>query len=176
MADLWDGVKQGLSTVAPILANAIIPGSGGLVGSLVSEVLGCENDPLSIEAALVTATPEQKTELVRIQADHKENLIELGIKADQIYLADVQSARDRQVESEKTTGRKDVNLYAMAWTVIAGFVTLIIVLMYADIPEENVGSVNLLLGAASAGFGAVINYFYGSSKTSAEKNHLLAKK
>lgn len=48
--------------------------------------------------------------------------------------------------------------------------------MFFEVPESNVGPVNQLFGSVAAGFGAVVGYLFGSSKTSAEKNRLLANK
>ena len=144
--DLWDGVKKGLSTVAPLLANAVLPGSGGVVGSLVSGVLGCDNKPEAITTALTNATPEQKVALIKIQNTHEENLVKLASENDKIYLQDVQQARDREIAIVKATGKRDYNLYILAWTVIVGFFLLVYFMMYVTLPEKNIGPVNQLFG------------------------------
>ena len=174
--DLWDGVKKGLSTVAPLLANAVLPGSGGVVGSLVSGVLGCDNKPEAITTALANATPEQKVELIKIQNTHEENLVKLASENDKIYLQDVQQARDREIAIVKATGKKDYNLYILAWTVIVGFFLLVYFMMYVTLPEKNIGPVNQLFGALATGFGMVLSYFFGSSKSSKDKTAMLGTK
>jgi len=174
--DLWDGVKKGLSTIAPLLANAVLPGSGGVVGSLVSGVLGCDNKPEAITNALTNATPEQKVALIKIQNTHEENLVKLATENDKIYLQDIQSARDREVAVVKATGKKDYNLYILAWTVIVGFFTLVGIMMFVTLPDKNIGPVNQLFGALAAGFGVVLAYFFGSSKSSSDKTAMLRPK
>jgi len=174
--DLWDGVKKGLSTVAPLLANAVLPGSGGVVGSLVSGVLGCDNKPEAITNALANATPEQKVALIKIQNTHEENLVKLATENDKIYLQDVQQARDREIAIVKATGKKDYNLYILAWTVIVGFFLLVYFMMYVTLPEKNIGPVNQLFGALATGFGMVLSYFFGSSKSSKDKTAMLRPK
>jgi len=41
--------------------------------------------------------------------------------------------------------------------------------MFVVLPEANVGPVNQLFGAMATGFGMVLQYFFGSSKGSADK-------
>lgn len=173
--DIWDGVKKGLSVFAPIIANALEPGSGGMVGGLLSEVLGCDNNPDTIAAALQNVTPEQKSQIIKIQQDHKAKLIELATENDKAYLADRQSARARQVAHEQATGKTDVNLYALAWMTVLCFFGLVGTLMFVDLPSSNVGPINQLFGTMGTGFAMVLGYFFGTSKSSSDKTKLLAK-
>ena len=53
--------------------------------------------------------------------------------------------------------------------VVGLFFALVGLLMFVVLPEANVGPVNQLFGAMDAGFGMVLQYFFGSSKGSAEK-------
>ena len=69
--------------------------------------------------------------------------------------------------------QKDWHIYFIAWTVIVGFLLLCIILMFKDIPKESSNVLYILLGGLSAGFSQVLSYFFGSSKSSAEKNQLL---
>jgi len=49
------------------------------------------------------------------------------------------------------------------------FFILVGLLMFVVLPEANVGPVNQLFGAMATGFGMVLQYFFGSSKGSADK-------
>jgi len=53
--------------------------------------------------------------------------------------------------------------------VVCLFFTLVGMLMWVVLPEANVGPVNQLFGAMATGFGMVLEYFFGSSKGSADK-------
>jgi len=136
MADLWTTVKKTLAKVAPVLGNAILPGAGGIAGTLLASVLGVSSDdPEALNAALVNATPEQLAKIKEIEYSHKEKLIELGLKQDEIRLeeerirlTDVQSARQREMSIVSATGKKDVNQYILAWTIIFGFFLLCVFL------------------------------------------------
>lgn len=172
--DIWNGVKKTLGVVAPVLANAIVPGSGGLAASLVSSVLGVENTPEAINEAIKSATPEQLVSLKKIENDHKERLVELAIENDKIYLNDRQNARNREMEIVKSTGKTDKNLYTLAWTVVIGYFLLCTALMYVPLPQGSNQVVFMLFGALSSGFGMVLQYFFGSSKSSSDKTQHMA--
>ena len=174
--DLWKSVKGIVGKVAPVLGNAIVPGAGGIAGTLISNVLGCDNDPMAIEKALVNATPEQITKLKEIETKHEERLIELGIENDKLYVQDTQNARQREIEIVKATGKRDYNLYILAWTVIFGFFLLCGFLMYRPLPQGSSDVVYMLFGGLNIGFGTVLQYFFGSSKSSSDKTKLIVSK
>ena len=111
-----------------------------------------------------------------LQMKHKERLLELGTENDKVFIADIQNARQRQVELAKATGKKDYNLYILAWTVILGFFILCALLMKVTLPEGQNEVVFMLFGALASGFGQVLQYFFGSSKSSADKTVLMANK
>jgi len=67
------------------------------------------------------------------------------------------------------TGKRDINLYVLAWMVVGLFFALVGLLMFVVLSEANVSPVNQLFGAMATGFGMVLQYFFGSSKGSAEK-------
>lgn len=172
--DIWESVKKIIPSGLGFLANAILPGSGGFAASLISDAIGCEKTPEAIESGLKQATPEQISKLREMAFKHEEKLVELAIEQEKAYIHDVQNARLRETEVVKATGKKDWNLYLLAWTVIAGFFGLVSFMIFYKIPGENIGPVNQLFGAIAAGFGVVLAYFFGSSKSSADKNALIA--
>lgn len=100
---------------------------------------------------------------------HKVDIQKLILEEDRRYLQDRANARSGQVESEKATGHRNINLYVLAWMVVGLFFTLVGLLMWITLPEANIGPVNQLFGAMATGFGMVLQYFFGSSKGSADK-------
>lgn len=172
--DIWSGFKNILAKTLPIAANAVVPGAGGIITGLVASVLGVENTPEALEAGLATASPEQIIDLKKMQMDNQERLLEIGMENDKSYLQDRQSARQREVDIVKSTGKKDINLYVLAWTIVVGFFVLIGMLMFVDLPKASIGPVNQLFGFLGAGFIGVTGYFFGSSKGSADKTKLLS--
>jgi hypothetical protein len=176
MADLWGTIKGIIGKVAPILGNAILPGIGGSAGAMLAEALGVENKPEVLEERLKNLSPEDMVKIKELTARHEERLLEIAAEKDRAYLTDVQSARQREVDMARATGRRDVNMYVLGWTVVGGFFGLCFALMRTQLPMGSNEVVFMLFGALSAGFSTVLGYFFGSSRGSADKNDMLAVK
>ncbi len=176
--NLWDGVKSALAPIAGVAANAIIPGSGGFVTGLLAKVLGCDNTPQALEEAIKGATPEQVITLKEMENRHEAALVQAALDNQRMFLQDVQDARQREVAVVKATGEKDVNLYVLAWVIMGGFLGLILALIYFQFSSgkvlQNDPLITLLLGSLATDAGMVVGYFFGSSKSSSDKNEILS--
>jgi hypothetical protein len=68
---------------------------------------------------------------------------------------------------------KNLNAYILAWLIILGFFTLTVYLLHlvhtGGQIKDTTGSVFMLLGTVSTAFGIVVQYFFGSTKGSADK-------
>lgn len=179
MSDIdWKKLGSHLVDIgAPLLGN-IIGGPPGVAlasaGALLSSVLGEDTvkDPVAMLARM-QAQPELLVEIRKIDRDNKESLRRLSLQQAELDYKNVQGARDREVEITKATGRLDANLYVLAWMVVCGFLATIAILAFADEAFSDNQAALLLLGALSAGFGSVLNYFFGSTKGSREKTQML---
>ena len=67
-------------------------------------------------------------------------------------------------------------MYVLGGLVVFSFFTLLGLLIFQPIPETNNDVLYLAIGADIGFAGAVINYFYGSSKGSADKSDMINKK
>ena len=189
----WKDVLGVIVDKAPAAGIALAPVTGGtsvlagLVIKMIANAFGIkspdpkpeevmtaiQSDPQAV-LKLETARLAYEQEKMRLEYEEKDKARDDEIEALKVQLADVQSARQREVEITKVTGKRDINQYVLAWTLIAGFFALLAVLMFRALPADSTGVVFMLFGALSAGFGQVTQYFFGSSKGSAEKTVLLA--
>lgn len=183
--------KKVMQVGAPLVGTALGGPGGGAIGAMVAGLFGADpEDPADI-AAKIAGDPEAQLKLVELQHKHKERLEELVIEkarvdqdAERMRLADVASARSRQTESEKAVGKRDINLYVLAYLFVAGYFLTIVVMVAgvatgkipSDIPQAVVMLIGSLFGTLSAAVGAVVQYFFGSSKSSSDKNVLIAAK
>lgn len=179
----WKGLAARISTAAPLLGTLVGGPVGGAVGTaekMIAGALGVRETPEAIEAELL-ANPDaylklkelelnNKVELQRLVLEHER----LALEHERVRLADVADARGRQIAHEKATGRKDVNLYILAWTVVLGFFSLMALLCFHPVPVDSDGVIFMLFGALATGFGQVLQYFFGSSKSSVDKTYLMA--
>jgi hypothetical protein len=68
---------------------------------------------------------------------------------------------------------KEVYMYVLAGVFIVGYFALIGFILIKVIPPENKDIALILFGTLTAGVSAILSYFFGSSKSSADKNDML---
>ncbi|MFH1491139.1 MAG: hypothetical protein ABII06_19705 [Pseudomonadota bacterium] len=177
----WKDVAGKVANFAPLLGGILGGPLGGAAGAgvkLLASAFGlteAETTPDKINQMLQT-DPEAAIKLAEIEADNRIELRKIVLEQERLRLADVANARSREVKIVEATGKRDLNLYVLSWLVIVGFFVLLGFMYFTVIPMDNVGPVNQLFGALAAGFGMVLQYFFGSSKSSADKTALLAEK
>jgi len=69
---------------------------------------------------------------------------------------------------------KEILQYVFAALIVICFFGILALLLYKKIPAENTETINLALGALLAAFGAVVQYFFGSSAGSQRKTDIIA--
>ena len=176
----WKDVTNFIGDAAPMIGYLLGGPAGSEIGTLVASALGVENKEEAILEAIKN-NPQALIKLKELELKHKEELEALTIekakivlKEKQMYLQDTQNARNREATIVQATGKKDYNLYILGWTIVSGFIGLIILLNFHVLPDDTTGVIFMLFGALSAAFGQVIQYFFGSSESSQQKTKLLA--
>ena len=179
---MWDNIKEIIGTSAPVIGTLLGGPAGTAVGTLISKVLGVDNTPEAIELALMNnpdalvkikeletskelAILQAELEHKRIDVDSVINNRKLDNEKDQMFLADKQSARSRQTDSEKATGHPNIALYVLACSIVIAFFASILALIFITLDKQS-GTYELLLmlfGALTTKFGTVVDYFFGSS-------------
>jgi hypothetical protein len=131
--------------------------------------------PAKILTALVgnepSITPQQKQELFTEIRNYE--LTEL-----QEYLKDVQSARSREVEITKVTGKRDVTLMILAYFGVAAPVAILVYLLAYGMPEmdkEISLMIGTLIGMIVGEYKTIFGYFFGSSAGSKDKSEAIKK-
>lgn len=69
---------------------------------------------------------------------------------------------------------REVAQYLLATTIVVGFFAVLLAMLTRQINPETQGAL-ILVGALAAAFGAVWQYYFGSSAGSQAKTELLAK-
>lgn len=163
MAKLKGIFKKVLGTVAPMLGTAIGGPFGGLAGKILSDAFGGA-DQAEIEKQIVAGDPVALGKLKEAELALEARMAELGIEETDLYLKDVQSARDMA----KATSI--IPQLCLTFTAIFAFgaVLYVLVLQSQIIPAENKDLVIFLVGQLSTFTGMGFSFFLGSSKGSKE--------
>lgn len=168
----WKSIGSTVGAAAPLLGGLLGGPAGAAVGTIVSGLLGCNNSPEAVSAALA-ADPQALLTLKKYEMDHATELRQIDLDETKAYLGDRSSARTREVEVVKATGKSDLNLYILAWIIVLGFFILCGTLIFVAIPESSNSVVFMLFGILGSGFTGVIGYFFGSSKSSSDKTEMM---
>lgn len=175
----WKDIGKVVKKVAPVLGGIIGGPPGAALGtgvSLLASVLGVESEDPQPEEIMqaITGDPEALIKIKQMELTSQVQLQQLLLEETRAFLADRANARARETAIVEATGGRDWTLYALGGGVVTGFFVLCVVLMKWPLPEGSSNVVLMLFGALSAGFGTVLQYFFGSSKSSTQKTALLA--
>lgn len=153
-------------------------GIGGLFSGVIGEVPSMISDIVESQQNKRKLEMEIKLMLQKLEFEQKNLILELETELEKAYLEDVQSARQMQVEALRQNdlfSKRFIYYFAIAIFTVCSLV--IFMLFYVDIPKENKTIIDMALGALVAtGFVQVINFFFGSSKSSKDKTDLLENK
>ena len=176
----WQDIAKIVTDAAPMVGGALGGPAGATLGAAVKVVAGLfgitKDDPTPDELnSVMVADPEMALKLK--QADYQFTIEMRKIDREELLavMVDIQNARGRQIEHEKATGHTDYNLYILAWVIVLGFFAIIYALMRTTVFVDDAQPVLfMLLGTLASGFGMVLQFFFGSTKSSSSKNDLLA--
>lgn len=151
------------------LVNAGLPLLAGAVMNkgkeMVEEKIGMKLPDVAIGQPI---PPEQAAALAKIEADRTIELERLANERARIDADDRASARAREIAV------KDWIPGILAIGVSLGFFGVLGFMLKFGAPKEGGEALMVMLGALGASWGAVMNYYFGSSRSSAVKTELLA--
>jgi hypothetical protein len=162
-----------IKSIAPTVATAFLGPLGGVAVSAVGDLLGVSEATQDKIAKAITAgqlTPEQISELKKLELEYQENEKNRGFKYAELAFQDRDSARKANVSG----GTQQMLFWLSLVLLIATLGTEISVLFYGypeKTPEIIVGRVLGLMDAVAM---MVLAYWYGTTNGSAQKTTLLA--
>jgi hypothetical protein len=160
-----------ITDAAPFIGAILGPGgaAAGAAIKMIAGALGVEATPPAIETALQN-NPEALLKIRDLELSHKLDWERLLLEAEKVRLADVQSARDREVKIVQATGKRDLSQEILGWIITAGFFIVLGMRLFITVPTDQLENVGMLIGALITAFTTVVQYRYGSSKGSADKS------
>ncbi|HEV2378721.1 MAG TPA: hypothetical protein VG206_02880 [Terriglobia bacterium] len=148
--------ETGATAANAATGGALSPLTNAAVSVLKSK-LSDPSDVSKLEQAASSAAPE----LEQLEMAHAEKIAALIVQ-------DRESARGMQVSV------KSVLPPALALTVTVGFFGLLYLLIFRSIPAASHDIIIAMVGVLGAAWGAVVNFYFGSSSGSADKNDTIA--
>jgi ABC-type transport system involved in cytochrome bd biosynthesis fused ATPase/permease subunit len=167
-------IKQILPWVGAA-ATGGVPALIGMAAKTVGDVIGAQvgNSADEIINAIAGATPDQILALKKADQDFALQMQAMGFKQasdlEKIAADDRANARER----EKTI--RDATPMCLAAGITIGFFLILAYMVRYGINEQGGDAMLVMLGALGAAFSGVINYYFGSSSGSAQKNEIIGK-
>jgi hypothetical protein len=169
MAD-W---KRIIGTVAPWIATALGGPLGGLAVEAASNALGLtEKTEAALKTALSGVTGEQMLALKMADQQFQLRMQELGFA--QIRDLEKIAADDRDSARKMQTATQSIVPALLTWVVISGFTTVMLALFFREVPSANRDIIVYMVGQLSGFTGAVIAFWFGTTRESAKKTEMLA--
>lgn len=158
-----------LSKLAPTIFNALtgnIPAAAISAAGFIADEFGWVNKaPASVVQQINQLTPDERLKFGQLELQFAQNQAAIF----QSQIADTQNARSREV-SMNQAGKRDWTTPIMAYVITSVFVAASAYVFKFPIPKENANIVWFLLGQISGFMAAVVTYYFGSSRGSADKN------
>jgi len=170
----WGDVKPWIAKLAPMLGTALGGPLGLAAGTLVANALGIKDaSPESIKEALSngTLTGDQIVALKKAEEDFQLQMAQINITSvkdlEALAVDDRKSAREREEKvGDKTPA---IGFYFIT----LGFFGLLVAMLFHVIPEANKAVLYTMVGSLGAAWLGCVNYYYGTTKGSQDKNDLL---
>lgn len=137
--------------------------------------LGSSAKPEEVLQA-ISADPEIRLKALVAENDFKAEMGRQELDKLKAELADTQSARTREIEGVKATGKPDKFLHFLAFWCIFAPVALIVAMLYYGLPKmtpEVALLVGGFIGIIIGEYKTVTGYYFGTSKSSADKSAIM---
>ena len=165
--------KSIVSTVAPWIASAVTGPLGGLAVGAVADALGLSDKTEdSIKAALSGVTPEQMLALKNADQAFALQMQELGFK----NISDLEAiaAGDRASARSMQTAKPSPVPSLLSLLVTGGYFGILVGVMLGWLHIDDSQALLLMLGSLTTAWGAVMAFWFGTTRDSGVKTQLLA--
>jgi hypothetical protein len=164
-----------IKTVAPWIGTALGGPLGGMALEAAANALGLSDKTTEgLKAAITGATPEQMLALKTADQSFQVQMQSLGF-ANAEKLAAISSDNTKDARAMQISVRSIVPS-VLAVLITIGFFGILVGMMSGRLSTTDNPALLIMLGALGAAWGAVVNYYFGSSAGSARAQEIAAVK
>jgi hypothetical protein len=156
-----------LKTIAPLVGTALGTPLGGIAATIVAEKLGLQDSTVDSVSELLNSnklTSEHLTKLKIAEIELQKFLQQNGIDIHKLHNENTADARKMQALTKSRVPG------FLAVVIVTGYFAILAGMLGGVLKISDQQSLLLLLGSLSAGFGVILNYYYGSSKMSDDRS------
>lgn len=163
----WSDVGEKVADFAPLLGSLLGGPAGESVGALIASEYGTKSDPAEI-AAKISADPNAAINLRKIELDNKTELMRIKSEVLRIETQDKQNARAEHKDSKMPA------VLSIGLTLLVAFIVYL--LFYVAVPTGAKEVLFMMLGIVAREWAGSMQYWFGTTRSSADKNKLLMTK
>ena len=166
MSMKWKDLVGKIGKAAPFVGSLLGGKAGGAVGEMLAGVLGVDNTPDAVSAALKN-DPEALVKIKKFELENEQHIRNHAFNILDKELLDKQNARSAHAHSPMP----GIICLALTAMVTGGAAMLFTI----DIPSDNREIAYLLFGTLLAKWGDSIAYWVGTTRSSANKSMSMSK-
>ena len=161
----WSEIAGTIGKIAPVLGGALLGPAGVTVGNMLSGYLGVENTPDAIQQAMLD--PGKAAEIVKFELEHKTELAQIALEHARLEIGDIQNARAVHKDS--------IVPALLSFILLAICASLLFCIIFVSVPESSEGILIQSFGTFLGFLGLALNFWYGTTRSSQNKDKLLGK-
>jgi len=152
------GLSQLLIKDTPLLATAVstVSPAAGIVINLIVKLFNADPNNLDDISTKMAADPNAAIKLKQLELEHADIL-------SNNELQDRENARQREIEIDKITGKRDIILDVISLIVIIGYFLMCGVICATRLDQSDHDVLYMMVGQLTGGFIMVLSYYFGSS-------------
>jgi len=163
----WSDLGEKVADFAPVLGTLLAGPAGASVGSLIASEYGTKSDPAEIAAKLST-DPNAAINLRKIELDNKAELARISAQALRLEAEDKQNARAEHKNSIMPA------VLSVVLTLLVAFIVYL--LFYVAVPTGAKEVLFMMLGIVAREWAGSMQYWFGTTRSSSDKNKLFLSK
>lgn len=163
-----------VKTVAPWIGTALGGPLGGMAVEAAANALGLSDKTVdAVKTAISGATPEQMLALKKADQDFEVQMQALGFK--QVSDLEAIAAGDRKDARGMQVAKPSPVPAVLSSLVTAGYFGILIGIMRGWLRIDDSQALLLMLGSLTTAWGAVMAFWFGTTRDSARKTEIIAK-
>lgn len=162
-----------LSTIAPMIGTALGGPLGGAAAAFLADKLGLSEKTVEAVSDVLQSgrmTPEQIEAVKLAEIDFQKFLETNKIKIEEVHAKDRADARAMQIVTRSLVPA------TLSFLVTIGYFGILIGMMTDELHVSDSQALLLMLGSLGTAWGMVMAYWFGTTKSSSDKNQILANK
>lgn len=160
-----------LKAIAPMLGTALMGPLGGAAAAFLADKLGLESKTVEAVSEVLNSgrmTPDQITAVKLAEIDFQKFLKDNAIKLEEVHAQDRADARKMAAVTQSPVPA------VLSLLVTAGYFGVLIGMMTDVLNVADSQALLIMLGSLGTAWGMVMAFWFGTTKSSSEKNHIIA--